>query len=152
MSADTSKNVELTGAFTAVTTTKTTDLVCIACPIACRLTVTQAGAEVTVTGNRCPKGEAYGREEILAPKRMVTAVVPTDSQDFPCAPVRTTTAIHREKVKELLGRLYSSTVRLPVARGQVLIEDFDGAQVLFTRTLPPDDVPPVGEPRAESKG
>ncbi len=128
------------------------ELVCIACPIACRLTVSQTGAEVTVTGNRCPRGDAYGREEFHAPKRIVTAVIPTDSAQFPCAPVRTDRPIARDKVKRLLRTLYATRVALPVHVGDVVMSDFDGARVIFTRTLPPDEVSPVGEAGAESKG
>jgi len=127
-------------------------MVCIACPIACRLAVstTRAG-DVKVTGNRCPRGELYGREEVLAPKRILTAVVPTDSAMFPCAPVRTDRAINRTMVQELLKELYSRKVALPVRQGQVVIEDFDGARVVFTRTLPPDEVPAVGEAGPETE-
>ena len=43
--------------------TSAVEMVCIACPLGCRLTVTAAaGDEVTVSGNRCPKGEVYARE------------------------------------------------------------------------------------------
>jgi len=129
------------------------DMVCIACPIACRLTVTTSAAgDITVSGNRCPKGEAYGSEEVKAPRRILTAVVPTDSAQFPCAPVRTDHAISRGLVKRLLSDLYSRTVSLPVRQGQILMEDFDGARVVFTRTLPPDEVPSVGQPGAEPEG
>jgi CxxC motif-containing protein len=122
------------------------ELVCIACPIACRLTVSTIGTgEVNVTGNRCPRGELYGKEEMLAPRRILTAVVPTDSVHFPCAPVRTDRAIGREKVPQLLRELYARRVSLPIRQGSVLIEDFDGARVVFTRTLPPDEVPAVGQ-------
>ena len=122
------------------------ELVCIACPIACRLTVSTTGTgEVKVTGNRCPRGELYGREEMLAPRRILTAVVPTDSAHFPCAPVRTDRAIGRERVPQLLRELYARKVSLPVRQGGVLIKDFDGARVVFTRTLPPDEVPAVGQ-------
>jgi CxxC motif-containing protein len=129
------------------------ELVCIACPIGCRLVVSiDASAETTVTGNRCARGEAYGKEEVLAPKRILTAVVPTDSARFPCVPVRTDHAIRREKAGALLADLYRRTVTLPVREGQVLIEDFDGARVLFTRTLPPDEVPAVGKAGPEPEG
>jgi CxxC motif-containing protein len=122
------------------------ELVCIACPIACRLTVSTTGTgEVKVTGNRCPRGELYGREEMLAPRRILTAVVPTDSAHFPCAPVRTDRAIGREKVPQLLRELYARKVSLPIRQGGVLIQDFDGARVVFTRTLPPNEVPAVGQ-------
>lgn len=148
------------------------ELVCIACPMACRMVVSvgpaagaaaadtaggPAGADtaapqITVTGNRCPRGEAYGREEMLSPKRILTAVVPTDCAEFPFAPVRTDRSIRREKSGELLEMLYGRKVRLPVREGQVLIEEFDGARVLITRTLPPDEVPAVREARAKAEG
>jgi CxxC motif-containing protein len=129
------------------------DLVCIACPIGCSLKVTPlAGVGAEVSGNRCPRGEVYGREELLAPRRVVTAVVPTDSRQFPFAPVRTDTPLARGLVPALLQRLYASLVSLPVRRGDVLLEDFEGVRVLFTRSLPPDDIPPVGEAGAETEG
>ncbi|GHT76886.1 hypothetical protein FACS1894124_8770 [Spirochaetia bacterium] len=55
----------------------THNLTCITCPIGCALTaeVGPGGSDsgITVTGNRCPRGAAYAKEEILAPKRVVTA-------------------------------------------------------------------------------
>ncbi len=130
---------------------QTRELVCIACPLGCRMTVTIGASpeEVTVTGNRCARGEAYGKEEILAPRRILTAVVPTDSERFPCAPVRTDKAISRGLMGKLLSDLYGRKASLPVREGQVFIEDFDGARVVFTRTLPPDEIPAVGEPGAK---
>ena len=128
------------------------ELVCIACPLACRLTVAQAqDGAVTVTGNRCPRGEQYGREEVLAPRRIVTAVVPTTSSAFPCAPVRTRGPVPRGTVKNLLRTLYGRSVTLPVHSGEVLME-FEGVRVVFTRTLPPDDVAAVSQPRAKPEG
>ena len=51
-------------------------LVCISCPLGCRLIVTwEDERDITVKGNRCAKGESYAQEEILAPKRVVTATV-----------------------------------------------------------------------------
>jgi CxxC motif-containing protein len=129
------------------------ELVCIACPMACRLTVSTADSgEIHVAGNRCPRGDSYGREEVLAPRRIVTAVVPTSSMVFPCAPVRTDLPVPRAEVKDLLRALYARRVDLPVRRGQVLVEDFHGARVIFTRTLPPDEVAPVGETGTEPEG
>ena len=129
------------------------EMVCIACPIACRLTVaTSPVGAVSVTGNRCPRGEDYGSEEVRAPRRILTAVVPTDSAQFPFAPVRTDRAISRGLVKQLLRQLYGHRIGLPIRQGQVLMEDFDGARVVFTRTLPPDEVSPVRQPGTEPVG
>jgi hypothetical protein len=55
-------------------------------------------------------------------------------------------------VGKLLGRLYALVVSLPIRQGDVLMEDFEGVRVLFTRSLPPDDVSPVGKAGAEPEG
>lgn len=131
------------------------EMVCIACPIGCRLTVNADGeAGITVKGNRCPKGEAYGREEILSPKRMVTAVARTDSAPFPYVSVRTDRPLPRPLMAALLSEIYGMRISLPVRRGQVLMEDFrgTGVSVVASRTLPPDDVPSPGEPGPEAVG
>ena len=128
-------------------------IVCIACPIGCRLVVEQTGTDsVSVSGNRCPKGETYGREELLAPRRLVTAVVHTDSEDFPRAPVRTNAPLGREHLPQLLRELYGKVVTLPIRAGDACMEDFRGVRVVFTRTLPPDEVPPVRQASPEAEG
>lgn len=131
------------------------DIICIACPVGCRLEVRPvAGGEAAVTGNRCPKGETYGREELAAPKRTVTAVVRTDSADFPCAPVRTDRPLPRELTRELLAELCRWRVPLPVAAGTPLLRDWKGTgvSVLVTRSLPPQEVAAPGQSGAEAEG
>ena len=125
---------------------KSVDMICIACPLGCRLTIVSTGSiEVSVSGNRCPKGEVYAREELLAPRRTVTAVVRTDSPAFPYAPVRTDSPLPRGLADGLLQLLYSRIVALPVRMGATLIADVDGTgvKVIFTRSLPPAAVPGV---------
>jgi CxxC motif-containing protein len=124
-------------------------MICIACPLGCRLIVVQTeSGDVSVSGNLCPKGEVYAGEEMLSPKRIVTAVVRTDSAAFPYAPVRTDTPLPRALAQGLLEALYGRMVSLPVSVGAALISDVEGTgvKVVFTRTLPPVDVPAVGDP------
>ena len=120
-----------------------TEFVCISCPIGCMLTVEQrGGGEIVVTGNRCPKGAVYGREEMLSPTRVVTAVVRTDSKSFPFIPVRTDKPLPRPLIAGLIRDLAKQSVRLPAARGNVLIENYEGSgvNVVLTRTLPPEGI------------
>ena len=48
------------------------ELTCIQCPIGCQLMVSIDGTDVTVSGNRCPRGAAYGEKEVTHPTRTVT--------------------------------------------------------------------------------
>ena len=56
--------------------TKKIELTCISCPMGCPLIVTmEDGAVASVTGNTCPRGDAYARKEVTAPTRIVTSTV-----------------------------------------------------------------------------
>ena len=127
-------------------------LVCISCPLGCRLTVTwEDETDIEVTGNKCAKGESYAQEEILAPKRVVTATVAVagrasggrDAAGGPSAsgpgrlPVKTSAPLLKEHIPDLLNELYRMEVKPPVGCGEVLLRDIAGTGVdlVATRTL-----------------
>jgi CxxC motif-containing protein len=114
------------------------EMVCIVCPVGCRLKVTVRGEEVSVSGNRCPRGEVYGREEILAPKRVVTATCALRSAAHPRVPVGTDGPLPSELIDDLLKEIYRLSVSPPVAMGDVLIENFrgTGVNVKVNRSFP----------------
>jgi CxxC motif-containing protein len=119
------------------------ELTCITCPLGCRLVAESgSGGELVVSGNRCPRGTAYAREELLAPKRTVTATCRSfaPAGGTPAAkriPCRTTAPFPRERVDELLAAIYALEEPLPVEMGRVLIRDAFGLgiDVVATRTL-----------------
>ena len=54
----------------------TRELICIGCPMGCRLTAEiEDGAVTHVTGNTCRRGEEYAKKECVAPMRTVTGTV-----------------------------------------------------------------------------
>jgi len=96
-------------------------MICISCPIGCNLTVTGTALEnLIVSGNRCPRGEVYAKEEIFAPKRTVTAIVRTDSDAFPFIPVKTDKPLAKQLIPELLKAINSARITLPAKSGQTL--------------------------------
>jgi CxxC motif-containing protein len=126
------------------------ELICITCPLGCHLSVDrQPGGELAVSGNRCPRGVKYANEELLAPKRVVSATAALVGRGAACAegrhglcdvarlPVRSTAAYPKQGVPELLAAIYGLKVAPPVARGDVLIKDFKGSgvDVIATRTV-----------------
>jgi CxxC motif-containing protein len=115
------------------------ETICIVCPNGCHLKVSETAGGLTVTGNKCVRGDAYGRQEAADPRRVVTCVVPTASADWPQAPVKTTGGVPKKMIRALLKDLYGRTAVLPVKRGQKLIENYQDLKidVVFTRSLPP---------------
>ena len=49
------------------------NIICIVCPKGCHLTVDES--TLAVTGNACPRGAEYGKNELTHPVRVVTSTV-----------------------------------------------------------------------------
>ncbi len=103
-------------------------MICISCPKGCELDVTREGEEVVVTGHTCPRGEAYGRAELVNPTRMVTGLVRVAGMRKPL-PVKTKTVVPKGKIDDVLFALAQTTVQLPVKIGDVIIPDVAGTGV-----------------------
>ncbi|HOX17118.1 MAG TPA: DUF1667 domain-containing protein [Spirochaetales bacterium] len=119
------------------------EAVCVECPRGCRLSVRRSGGELTVSGAACPRGEAWGRRELLAPARVLTGTVRTTSRDMPRLPVRTREAIPLDTLLEAARALSSIVAAGPLVPGDTVIEDFKGLGVplVATAVLPPDSPP-----------
>ena len=116
-----------------------TDMICITCPIGCHLSIERlSDDDIAVTGNRCARGEQYAREEMLSPRRVVTATCKIAGLSGPRrVPLRTKAAFPKERIPELLKLIYGLELRLPVQRGQVAIADAlgTGIDVIVTRAM-----------------
>jgi CxxC motif-containing protein len=118
------------------------NLTCIVCPIGCSLDVEEDPAapdNLSVTGNRCPRGVIYAQEEIHSPKRVVTATCQIEGEagSVRRIPVKTASPCPREKIPALLCDIYKMKITLPVKTGDVLIAGWngEGIDVVVTRTL-----------------
>lgn len=116
---------------------KAMDIICIVCPNGCHLTVENTQKGAVVVGNKCVKGEKYGRDEVTDPRRVVTAVVKTSSSLWPCVPVKSVQALPKKVIPKLLKILYAMQVQLPIQSGDVIIKNFadTGIDIVATRTL-----------------
>lgn len=111
-------------------TNKTIELTCIGCPMGCPLTVRmENGAVVSVTGNTCPRGDAYARKEVTAPTRIVTTTVRVRDGTLAMVSCKTRTDIPKGKIFDVVRALKDVEVDAPVTIGQVLAENVAGTGV-----------------------
>ena len=108
-------------------------MICINCPKGCELDVEESDGEVKVAGHACPRGEAYGRAELVNPTRMVTGLVRVAGMRKPL-PVKTRTAIPKGKIDATLFAMHQATVQLPVKIGDVIVADVAGTGVDLVAT------------------
>ncbi|MCR5717012.1 MAG: DUF1667 domain-containing protein [Lachnospiraceae bacterium] len=116
----------------------TRELTCICCPIGCSITVEMNGNEVAyVSGNNCPRGDAYVRKEVTAPQRTVTTTVAVDGGESAAASVKTQGEIPKEKIMECIKALRDLHVEAPVHIGDVILKNVadTGVDIVATSNI-----------------
>ena len=111
------------------------EMVCIVCPRGCHLKIDEE--TLKVTGNFCPRGEEYAKNEITNPVRTLTGSVDIVGGIHNRLAVRTDRAIPKDKMFDVMDELHKFTAHAPVKRGQVLIENVcgTGANVIASRDM-----------------
>lgn len=108
----------------------TRDLTCICCPLGCSIQVTLENGEVTsVTGNTCPRGDAYARKEVTNPTRIVTSLVRVKNGALPVVSCKTASDIPKEKIFDITKALEVIDVEAPIHIGDTLVKDVAGTGV-----------------------
>ena len=114
------------------------EMICILCPRGCHLTVTQDGENIEVTGNTCPRGKQYGINELTHPMRTVTTSVYVENPGRDkMLSVKTSQAVPKEKIPEVLALAQGVKAQIPVKVGDVLIAQIAGteADLVATRNI-----------------
>lgn len=112
------------------------ELICITCPKGCHLKVDEEHG-YTVTGNSCPRGEEYGRAELIHPTRVVTSTVRCTGGSRPRCPVKTNRPIPKDKMFAVMAALDTVCLAAPVSLGQVVIQNVcgTGADIVATKAI-----------------
>ena len=91
------------------------NIICIVCPKGCRLTVDEN--TLAVTGNGCPRGAEYGKNELTHPVRVVTSTVRVEGADICRCPVKTAGSVPTEKMFAVMDALDGVCLHAPVHCG-----------------------------------
>ena len=113
---------------------------CTTCPSGCTLTVTigNDGNIAKVSGNNCPRGEAFAQGEWTDPVRTLTSTAygMIDGKEY-LIPVKTEKPIAERKMTSAMEEINQIRIDSPVTMGDVLLEDIAGTgiRLLACRTV-----------------
>lgn len=113
----------------------TQELVCINCPLGCRLRVEiENGSVKEVSGHACPRGEAYAKQEAVEPMRILTALMRVEGQEAPIS-VKTAAPVPKRLLFDCAKAVYAHPAALPVRIGDVLISNVcnTGVDIIATQ-------------------
>ena len=105
------------------------NLVCIVCPIGCRMKVSGTADDLQVSGQKCTKGVAHAHEEVTNPTRMVCTTVKIEGGIHRVIPVRTDRAIPDRYKLEVVRAVKDIVLTSPVKMGDVVLADLFGTGV-----------------------
>ena len=102
------------------------EMTCIVCPRGCHLVVDD---DMNVTGNFCPRGKAYAISELTHPVRMITSTVRVNNRENVVASVKTSEAIDKDKMFDVIKVINSLSISAPCRVGDVLVKNIFGTNV-----------------------
>ena len=112
----------------------TKEITCIGCPMGCRITAELDGEKIrSIEGYTCIVGLKYAKEELTAPKRIVTSLMRVRDGSCPLS-VKTSQAIDKNKIFDCLKEIASHSVTLPVQAGTVVIPNVCGTSIDIVAT------------------
>jgi CxxC motif-containing protein len=106
------------------------NFICIICPNSCRLEVeVGAAGEIIVKGNQCKRGEEYGTNEFLSPKRTLITTMKIENGVLPVLPVRSNKELPKNKIFEAVSIVNQTSAKAPIKMGEVIIKNILGLDV-----------------------
>lgn len=109
---------------------------CTTCPSECLLTVEverDANGAVTavrsVTGNSCPRGDTFARQELTCYMRVLTTTVAVSGGDETLLPVRTAEAIPLSFHAQAMDLIRGLVVDAPIRMGDIVLENLLGTNI-----------------------
>lgn len=107
------------------------ELICIICPRGCHLSVDD---NLNVTGNSCPRGAIYAKNELTHPTRTLTSTVRIISSEEVALPVKSKDPLPKEKIFDAMEIINSTCVKAPIRIGDVVVKDILGTGVDIVAT------------------
>ena len=107
------------------------ELICIVCPRGCHLVVDE---NLNVSGNNCPRGAIYAKNELTHPTRTLTSTVRIISKEEVALPVKSDNPLPKEKIFDAMEIINKTCVKAPIKIGDVIIEKIFGLDVNIVAT------------------
>ena len=105
------------------------NLICIVCPIGCRLKISGINNDLKISGAKCEKGITYARDEIVNPLRVICTTVRIKGGIHRVIPVKTDKAIPEKYKLEVVKAVNNIELTSPVKMGDIVMRDLFGTGV-----------------------
>lgn len=111
------------------------EMVCVVCPVSCRMTVDiNTAGDIFVSGNKCKRGVVYAEKELTNPTRKVSTTVRIEQGVHSRLPVKSDVEVPKALVLEIVKALDDILVTAPISVGTIVAENVLGSGINFIAT------------------
>jgi len=92
---------------------------------------------IDIQGNKCRRGVAYAKHEMLDPRRMLTTSILVKNGIYPLVSVKTSKPLPKPYIFQALQEIKKTTVNAPIEMGETIIKNILGLDVdiVATKTI-----------------
>ena len=116
------------------------NIVCVACPMGCGITVEIAdnGDILSVSGNTCKRGDIYARNECTNPVRSLATTVKVNGGIYNVVPCKSSGAIPKNKIMDCMKIINEASANAPIKLGDILVKNIleTGIDIVATNHCP----------------
>ena len=111
------------------------EIICTVCPRGCHITVAGDGENIkNIEGHICKRGLEYAQNEYINPVRILTTIVKVEDKENELIPVRSEKPLPRNKIFDCMDVIKKTSVKTPVKRYDVVIENICGTGINIVAT------------------
>lgn len=111
------------------------EIICTVCPRGCHITVAGDGENIkNIEGYICKRGLEYAQNEYINPVRILTTIVKVEDKENELIPVRSEKPLPRNKIFDCMDVIKKTSVKTPVKRYDVVIENICGTGINIVAT------------------
>ncbi|MCD5414336.1 MAG: DUF1667 domain-containing protein [Clostridiales bacterium] len=114
------------------------EIICIACPVGCKLKVKHKGelkGQWIIEGNLCEKGIEFAKNELTNPTRVICSTVKTTFKELPRLPVRTDGEIAKELIFEVMKEINAIVLDYHVECSDIVLRNVLNTGVNIIATM-----------------
>ncbi|MCD6448812.1 MAG: DUF1667 domain-containing protein [Thermoplasmata archaeon] len=115
------------------------EMICIQCPVGCKLIIRKKGEEIYVEGNKCKRGKEYAINELRNPTRILTTTVFIEGGKgkHEMLPVKSDREIPKDLLEHAMKELAGVRVKAPVKCGDIVFKNIanTGVNIIATRDM-----------------
>ncbi len=113
------------------------EVICIICPVGCKIKVINNQGNLEFFNNQCKRGAHYAKQEVLEPRRTLTSTIAVIGGSVKRCPIISSQPVLKQEMMEMMKIIRQTTIEAPIEVGDVCIANICDSKIdmIATRNI-----------------